>query len=368
MSIPKFKIFLHFILFLLPNIICDKDLYKILEIKRDATQNEIKHKYRQLSRIYHPDKNRSPEAAEKYKEINEAYEILSDTKKRRLYDRGGMDAVNRDGQMEGHDPFDIFDIFTGGAHRRARQDRNRGEDMRVKVRASLKDLYMGKEYEFTYTRYAMCPHCRGSGADSYEDVETCDKCNGQGVYMETKRLGPGFIQQIQKTCPKCGGRGKMIKKECHECHGKKIVQSLEEMTLFIEKGMENGSEIKFEEFGEEKPDKDPGHLIFIVEELPDKVFKREKDNLRVDMVISLKEALIGFNREIIHLDGHKVPIKKNTVSQPGEVIRIKKEGMPIHNKGDSGDLLVTLKIKFPDKLTEQQKDKLYQFFNKRSYW
>ena len=157
----------------------------------------------------------------------------------------------------------------------------------------------------------------------------------------------------------------MIKKECY---GKKIVNSLEEMTLFIEKGMENGSEIKFEEFGEEKPDKDPGHLIFIVEELPDKVFKREKDNLRVDMVISLKEALIGFNREIIHLDGHKVPIKKNTVSQPGEVIRIKKEGMPIHNKGDSGDLLVTLKIKFPDKLTEQQKDKLYQFFNKRSYW
>ena len=140
----------------------------------------------------------------------------------------------------------------------------------------------------------------------------------------------------------------MIKKECHECHGKKIINSLEEMTLFIEKGMENGREIKFEEFGEEKPDKDPGHLIFVVEEIPDKDFIRDNDNLKVNMVISLKEALIGFEKEITHLDGHKVSIKKNGVSQPGEVIRIKKEGMPIHNKGDNGDLLVTLKIKFPD--------------------
>ena len=366
---PLSKNFLFLsILFLsiLKTFISEKDLYKILGVKRDATQNEIKHKYRQLSRQYHPDKNRSPEAADKYKEINEAYEILSDNKKRRLYDRGGMEAVNRDGQMEGHDPFDIFDIFTGGRHRR--QDRNRGEDLRVKVRASLKDLYIGREYEFTYTRNAMCPHCRGSGADSYEDVEKCDQCDGKGVYMETKRLGPGFIQQIQKTCPKCGGRGKMIKKVCHVCHGKKIMRSLEEMTLYIEKGMRSGSEIKFEEFGEEKPDKDPGNLIFVVEEIPDKVFVRDNDNLKVNMVISLKEALIGFEKEIIHLDGHKVPIKKNGVSQPGEVIRIRKEGMPIHNKGDNGDLLVTLKIQFPEKLTEKQKEKLTEFFNKRSYW
>ena len=101
-----------------------------------------------------------------------------------------MEAVNREGQMEGHDPFDIFDIFNGGSHRRSRQDLNRGEDMSVKIHASLKDLYMGKEYEFTYSRYAICPHCRGNGADSYENVEICDKCNGQRVYMETKRLGP----------------------------------------------------------------------------------------------------------------------------------------------------------------------------------
>ena len=117
----------------------------------------------------------------------------------------------------------------------------------------------------------------------------------------------------------------MIKKECHECHGKKIINSLEEMTLFIEKGMENGREIKFEEFGEEKPDKDPGHLIFIFEELPDKIFKREKDNLRVDMFITLKEALIGFEKEIIHLDRHKFPLKKILFLNLGKLLELRKK-------------------------------------------
>lgn len=220
----------------------EKDLYKILGVKRDATANEIKRKYRQLSKLYHPDKNKSKEASEKYVEINEAYEVLSDNKKRRLYDRGGMEAVNRNGQMEeAGDEFDFFGSFFGGGRRRQRE--NRDEDLRVKIRASLKDLYTGKEYEFTYTRNSMCPHCRGSGADTMDDVTTCDKCGGQGMIIERKQIGPGFIQQFQRTCPKCGGKGKMIKKECHVCHGQKIVKGLEDMTVFIEKGMENGSEI-----------------------------------------------------------------------------------------------------------------------------
>jgi hypothetical protein len=156
--------------------------------------------------MYHPDKNKSKDAEEKYKEINEAYDILHDNKKRRLYDRGCMDAVNRAQHQEegGMDPFDIFSqFFGGGGSRRSRE--NRADDLKVKVRTTLKDLYMGKEYEFTYTRSAMCPHCRGSGADSYEDITNCKKCNGQGVIMETRQIGPGFIQQFQRECPKCGG-------------------------------------------------------------------------------------------------------------------------------------------------------------------
>ena len=347
----------------------EKDLYKILGVKRDATANDIKHKYRQLSRMYHPDKNKSKEAEEKYKEINEAYEILHDNKKRRIYDRGGMEAVNRANQGDndgGMDPFDIFGSFFGGGGKRHRE--NRADDLRVKVRTSLKDLYMGKEYEFTYTRSAMCPHCRGSGADSYEDVEICKKCKGNGVIMETKQIGPGFIQQFQRECPKCGGRGKTIKKKCHVCNGAKIVKTLEEMTLYIEKGMKNGNEIKFEEFGEEVPDKDPGNLIFVVQELGDKYFKRENDNLKYEMEISLKDALLGFEKYITHLDGHKVKVSKSSISQQGDVIRIRGEGMPVHNKGDKGDLFVVLKIKLPEKLDDEQKNKFKTFFDMRSYW
>jgi DnaJ-related protein SCJ1 len=372
MSLIPLSLFslIYIFFFSITYIICEKDLYKILGVPREATSNEIKHKYRQLSRKYHPDKNKSPEAADMYKEINEAYEVLSDNKKRRLYDRGGMEAVNRDTQMEnaGGDPFDIFSDFFGGGHRGHRQRENREADLRIKLRVSLKDLYKGQEYEFTYTRNAMCSHCRGSGADSHEDIDVCDQCGGKGIIVETKRLGPGFIQQFQRNCPKCNGRGKTIKKKCHVCKGNKIVKSLEEMTVYIEKGMKNGDEIKFDELGNESADKDPGHLIFIINEIGDKDFKREGNNLRYEMEISLKDALIGFEKKIKHLDGHLVTVKKDDISQPGDLITIRNEGMPIHQKGENGDLIVKLKIKLPEKLSEKQKEKLEKFFEKRQYW
>merc|ERR1712096_299732 len=157
------------------------------------------------TRKYHPDKNRgSKEASDKFSEVAEAYEILSDAKKRRLYDRGGMEAIKREGQMGGFDDDDDFDGFGGmfnGGGRRKRE--NRDEDIKIKIRASLKDLYLGKEYEFMYTRNTICPHCRGNGADSYDDVSTCNTCNGQGFILERRQIAPGFIQQFQKKCPKC---------------------------------------------------------------------------------------------------------------------------------------------------------------------
>lgn len=368
-SLPKY-IFAMFVLILclLPIILSEKDLYKILGLRPDATQNEIKKKYRQLSKKYHPDKNPSKDAEEKYKDINEAYDILHDTKKRRLYDSGGMDAVNRaaQGGGEGNNPFDILNSFFGG--RMKRQQDNRSEDIRVKVRVALKDIYSGKEFEFTYTRNTMCSHCRGSGADSIEDYEKCEKCHGRGQIMETRMIGPGFIQQFQKECPDCGGKGKIIRKVCHVCKGKRTSKALEEMTIYIEKGMKSGEEIKFEEFGEEVPDKEPGNLIFVVEDAGDPLFKREGDNLRYNLEISLKDALLGFEKEIKHMDGHVVKVKREKSSQPGDVIKIKGEGMPIHNNSDFGDLFVVINIKFPDKLTDKQKEKLEIFFKGRDYW
>ncbi len=362
-----FTFLIIIIVTIIEEISAEEDLYKILGVKRDATANEIKRKYRQLSKKYHPDKNKSKEASEKYVKINEAYDILSDNKKRRLYDRGGMDLVNRQSQMQegGGDPFDFFSQFFGGGRRR--RD-NRDDDLRVNIKATLKDLYMGKEFEFLYTRNVMCPHCRGSGGDDPDDVTTCDRCNGQGMVIERRQIGPGFIQQFQTKCPKCGGAGKMVKTTCHVCHGDKIVKGMEDMTVFVERGMTSGMEIKFDDFGEERPDKLPGNLISVIQELKDKNFSREGNNLWTELEITLKEALLGFHKEITHLDGHKVIIAKSKISQPGEIVTVKGEGMPVHQRGEFGDLFVKLNIKMPEKLSSEQVEKLNTLFSMRSYW
>lgn len=215
-----------------------KDLYKILELEKKATKEEIKKQYRKLSRKYHPDRN--PDSKELFTDISEAYEILSDTKKRRVYDTKGYSAAKNYGDNDqGHDDMDILSRFFGGGMRRE----NKLEDMRIKMKVSLKNLYIGKEFSFKYTKNIICPHCRGVGADSDRDIHTCSKCGGQGVVMETRQLAPGYIQQFQKQCTSCGGKGRVINKTCHVCNGDKIIPSIESLSVYIEKGMKNGQEI-----------------------------------------------------------------------------------------------------------------------------
>ena len=216
-----------------------KDLYKILELTKKANKDEIKKKYKTLSRKYHPDKN--PNNKEIFIEITEAYEILSDAKLRRVYDTKGYTAAKESqNKPDNHqDDMDPFSHFFGGQMRR----QNKMEDFRIKLKVSLKDLYNGKELEFKYTRNIICPHCRGIGADSEDDIKTCPKCQGNGVILERRQLAPGYVQQFQRQCPSCGGKGTTIKKHCHVCHGDKIIPTIEELTVFVEKGMKNGQEI-----------------------------------------------------------------------------------------------------------------------------
>ena len=214
-----------------------KDLYKILELTKKASKEEIKKQYRKLTRQFHPDRN--PEHREKFTDVNEAYEILSDPKRRRVYDTKGYTAAKEfnPNNQESNDN-DILSRFFGGQRRE-----NKMEDFRIKLKVSLKDLYIGKEFDYKYTRNVICPHCRGSGADSDEDIHKCTKCGGQGVVIEKRQIAPGYIQQFQKHCPSCGGKGNVIKKQCHVCQSKKIRPSIEELSVFVEKGMKNGQEI-----------------------------------------------------------------------------------------------------------------------------
>lgn len=215
----------------------EKDLYKVLEITKRATKEEIKKAYRTLTRKYHPDRN--PEYKEKYTEINEAYEILSDQKKRRVYDTRGYQAAKSADSQGDNDDVDLISSFFGGGGRRM----NKNEDTRIKLKVSLKDLYNGKELSFKYTRNIICPHCRGTGADSDDDIKVCEKCQGQGVILERQQIAPGYIQQFQRQCPKCGGKGKTIRRSCHVCSGNKIVPNIEDMSIYVEKGMTDGQDI-----------------------------------------------------------------------------------------------------------------------------
>jgi len=261
----------------------------------------------------------------------------------------------------------MFGNFFGGGQQGGGEQRD--SDLRIRLRVSLLDLYIGKEIEYTYTRNVVCPHCRGSGADSHDDIKECDKCQGKGHILQRQQIAPGFIQTFQTNCPKCNGKGKMIGLSCHVCHGDKIVKGLEELTVYIEKGMMDGHEIKFDEFGEERADRNPGNLVFIITQIHDRLFRRDKNNLHMDYYITLKEALLGFEKEIEHLDKHIVTIKQTKVTQPGELIIIKGEGMPVHeSSGEFGDLYVIVNIMFPNELTPLQIEVAQKLFAKRNFW
>ena len=218
----------------------EKDLYKILEITKQANKDDIKKAYKKLSRKFHPDKDQNNK--EKFVEISEAYEILSNVNKRRVYDtRGYQEAKNAGNEGEGGDgDMDIFSSFFGEG--RVKKE-NKNEDQRIKLKVSLNDLYNGKELNYKYTRNVICPHCRGTGADSEDDIKVCTKCGGQGMVIERQQIAPGYIQQFQRQCPKCAGQGKMINKSCNVCSSSKIVPSIDDMSVYVEKGMTEGQEI-----------------------------------------------------------------------------------------------------------------------------
>jgi len=234
----------------------------------------------------------------------------------------------------------------------------------VSVEATLEDLYLGRGYKVAQRRQVLCHHCRGTGADDpARDVKKCSACGGSGVRTRTVQNGP-FIQQIQSTCDVCGGRGKIVTSTCSVCHGTKVEQEEETLTVVIEKGMADGAEIVFEQQGDEKPGAVPGDVRFVISTVPHPVFSRKGDDLYMRTTIPLLDALVGFDRQISHLDGHNVTLSRKEVTKPGFVLKLPGEGMPLHSTPSlHGDLYVEFAIRFPTTLTEAQKQAFRQLLS-----
>ncbi|RKO99905.1 hypothetical protein CXG81DRAFT_13870 [Caulochytrium protostelioides] len=338
----------------------DTKLYDTLEVRPDAGESELKKAYRKLALKYHPDKN--PDAGDKFKEISHAYEILSDSQKREVYDRYGEEGLNGDGGMGGMgglDPQDLFSqlfgggMFGGGGGGR-RQGPRRGRDMQHVLKVSLSDLYNGKTTKLALQKQILCPTCKGCGATSPNAVKSCQPCGGRGVRMIMRQMGP-MIQQMQQACPECNGEGEMIaaKDRCGACHAKKVTTERKILDVYIDKGMASGQKITFAKEGDQSPSIDePGDVVIVLEQKPDATFRREGSDLHMDDVkVDLLTAVAGGAFDITHLDGRKLVVRiiPGEVIRPGETKVIKGEGMPTYKRPfDRGDLVLHFKVEFPD--------------------
>jgi DnaJ-related protein SCJ1 len=307
-------------------------------------------------------------------EIAEAYEALSDSGSRKIYDQYGHEGLKqRQGQggQQHHDPFDMFSRFFGGGGG-FQQGQRKGPDMEVRVGVPLKDFYNGHQTEFQLEKQEICDTCDGSGsADGV--VDKCSLCNGHGVVIRKQQIAPGFFQQVQMQCDACGGQGKTIKHKCKVCDGSRVMRKVNTFSLTIEKGIPVGHRVNYENDADESPDWVAGDLrVTLVEKEPNldednelrvdgTFFRRRGPDLYWKEVLSLREAWLGgWSRNITHLDGHVVSLGRTRghAIQPGMVEAIKGEGMPLwHEDGDSvyhttefGSLLVEYEVVFPDQM------------------
>eukprot|EP00300_Choanocystis_sp_HF-7_P022667 c2208_g1_i1.p2 GENE.c2208_g1_i1~~c2208_g1_i1.p2 ORF type:complete len:377 (+),score=79.92 c2208_g1_i1:30-1133(+) len=335
-----------------------KDYYKIMGVSRSATTRDIKKSYRRLSLEMHPDKSTDPDAATKFAELTTAYEVLTDDNKRRIYDQGGEEALksNNGGQQQGG--FNFADLFGfGGGNNNQQQRERKGPNIVVDFDVDLEALYNGRELHAQISKQVICPSCSGTGAENPDDIQTCPHCHGKGVRIEKHQLGPGFFQQVQVNCDKCGGKGKIFKSKCKRCGGRKVVNGENAIDIDIIRGMPDGHKIEFAMEGDQGPDITAGDVVFVVRTAPHARFERRGNDLHTKMTISLLDALVGFSHEILHLDGHSVTVARTAVTRPGQTIRIEGEGMPLYDSPDTfGDLHVRFEIDMPAKVTDAQKD------------
>ena len=318
-----------------------RDYYSVLGISRSATSRQIKKAFRDISLKYHPDKNPgNKEAQEKFVEANEAYEILSDEQKRSVYDRHGFEGLKRDDQNKQQE--------AQWAAQRGEQGSNKLEPLDLKMLVSLEDLYVGANVNMGFGKQVTCSHCHGSGAYSDRDVVTCPHCRGRGVRTQRQ----AFFE-IQMPCDHCEGRGKIVSRACPVCHGSKQISGQTEVSVWLEKGMKDGSVITLEGEGLEQADVETGDLRLHIATEKHPRFERDGDNLIHVSKLSLRQSLLGAKVVIKHLDGHAVLVERQGITAHGDEHIVAGEGMPT-SSGGFGDMIVRFEVDYPSKLTTEQ--------------
>ncbi|MDR3426806.1 MULTISPECIES: molecular chaperone DnaJ [Silvimonas] len=348
-----------------------KDFYESLGVNRDASDDDIKKAYRKLAMKYHPDRNPdSKESEEKFKEIKEAYEILSDGQKRAAYDQYGHAGVDPQAGMGGGGGFggggfadafsDIFgDIFgggQGGGGRGGRSNVYRGSDLRYNMEITLEEAARGVERQIKIPAHDECDVCRGSGAKPGTEAKTCHTCNGQGQV----RVSQGFFS-IQQTCPTCHGSGKYIPDPCRNCHGTGRVQTTKTLAVKIPSGVDEGDRIRLTGEGEPGVNGGPhGDLYVVIHIKAHSVFEREGNDLHCEMPISISAAALGGEIEIPTLDG-KARISIPAGTQSGQVFRLRGKGIKGVRSSVQGDLMCHVMLETPVNLTPRQKELMREF-------
>ncbi|GMM33463.1 type I co-chaperone YDJ1 [Saccharomycopsis crataegensis] len=328
-------------------------LYDLLGVSPDASDTQIKKAYRKAALKYHPDKNPSEEAAEKFKEITSAYEVLSDETKRTQYDEYGTEGPGMGG-MGGMDPNDIFSqffgggMFGGGAGGRP-QGPKRGKDVKHSLEVSLEDLYKGKTTKLALNKTILCKSCDGRGGKEGA-VKQCTGCGGNGVKFVTRQMGP-VIQRFQTECDACHGEGSIInpKDRCTTCRGKKTVSEKKILVVHIDPGMKDGETVTFRGEGDQAPDTITGDVIIIIHEKEHPDFTRKGNDLFKKQKIDLLTAIAGGEIAFPHISGAwiKTEILPGEVISHGVVKVIPDQGMPIRRVGGHGNLFVTFEVEFP---------------------
>ena len=346
------------------------EYYDRLGVSKDASQDEIKRAYRKMSKKYHPDINKEPGAEEKYKEVQEAYETLSDDQKRAAYDQYGPDGANGFGGQGGFGGFDggagfggfedIFSSFFGGGATRNPNAPRQGDDLQYRVNLSFEEAIFGAEKEVHYNREATCKTCSGSGAKPGTSPVTCGRCHGQGVINVDTQTPLGMMRR-QVTCDVCHGTGQEIKEPCQTCHGTGHEKQSHKVSVKIPAGVETGQQIRLAGQGEAGFNGGPyGDLFVIINVNPSDKFTRDGSTIYYTLNIYFVQEALGDTVEVPTVHGN-VEMTIPAGTQTGKTFRLKGKGAPRLRGGSQGDQHVTVKIVTPTKLNDAQKEALLAF-------